>query len=72
MRRCPKRTPQKLELLQIDGGLFSGTALTGPTMIRLVVVVVLAIVVRHLVLRFGTKVIDKRRDKGRNGGKPPR
>jgi hypothetical protein len=72
MRRWPKRTPQKLELLQMDGGLFSGTALTGPTIIRLVVVVVLAIVVRHLVLRFGTKAIDKRRDKSRNGGKPPR
>jgi len=56
----------------MDGGVFSGTALTGPTIIRLVVVVVLAIVVRHLVLRFGTKAIDKRRDKTLNGGKPPR
>jgi len=56
----------------MDGGLFSASALTAPTIIRLVVVVVLAIVVRHLVLRFGTKAIDKRRDKTLNGGKPPR
>jgi len=63
---------KKMELLQMDGGLFSASALTAPTIIRLVVVVVLAIVVRHLVLRFGTKAIDKRRDKTLNGGKPPR
>ena len=55
----------------MDGGLFGGIPLNGPTLIRLVVVVALAIVVRQLVLRFGTKAIDRRRDKSRNG-KPPR
>ena len=44
----PEANAGKLELLQMDGGLFSGTALTGPTIIRLVVVVVLAIVVRAI------------------------
>lgn len=60
-----------MELWQMDGGLFGGIPLNGPTLIRLVVVVALAIVVRQLVLRFGTKAIDRRRDKSRNG-KPPR
>ena len=55
----------------MDGGQFGGIPLNGPTLIRLVVVLVLAIVVRQLVLRFGTKAIDSRRDKNR-GGKPPR
>ena len=55
----------------MDGGQFGGIPLNGPTLIRLVVVLVLAIVVRQLVLRFGTKAIDSRRDKDRNG-KPPR
>jgi hypothetical protein len=51
----------------MDGGLLGGIPLDGSTLIRLVVVVALAIAVRHLVLRFGTKAIDKRRN-----GKPPR
>ena len=55
----------------MDGGLFGGIALNGPTLIRLAVVLVLAIGVRHLILRFGTKAIDSRRNKSRNG-KPRR
>lgn len=52
-----------------------GTQLGGldwSTLIRLVVVVALAIVVRQAVMRFGTKAIDKRRDKSRNSGRPRR
>ncbi|MGA8060076.1 MAG: hypothetical protein WB999_17655 [Candidatus Binataceae bacterium] len=55
----------------MDGGLFGGVSLTWPTLIRLAVVLVLAIAVRQLILRFGTKAIDSRRDKSRNG-KPRR
>jgi hypothetical protein len=55
----------------MDGGIFAGSPLNGPTLIRLVVAVALAIAVRHLVLRVGTKAIDNRRNKTRNG-KPPR
>jgi hypothetical protein len=55
----------------MDGGLLGGIPLDAPTLIRLVVVVALAILVRHLVLRFGTKAIDKRSHRSRNG-KPPR
>lgn len=53
----------------MDGGQIGGIPLDAPTLIRLVVVLVLAIVVRHLVLRYGTKAINKRRDKDR-AGKP--
>jgi hypothetical protein len=53
----------------MDGSQFGGISLNAPTLIRLGVVLVLAIVVRHLVLRFGTKAIDKHRDKNR-AGKP--
>ncbi|MGA8569309.1 MAG: hypothetical protein WB580_16075 [Candidatus Binataceae bacterium] len=59
------------ELSQMDGGLFGGVSLTWPTLIRLAMVLVLAIAVRQLILRFGTKAIDSRRDKSRNG-KPRR
>ena len=55
----------------MDGGLLGGISLDGPTLIRLAVVLVLAIVVRHLILRFGTKAIESRRAKSRNG-KPRR
>lgn len=55
----------------MDGGLFGGIPLNGPTLIRLAVVLVLAIGVRHLILRFGTKAIHSRRNKSRNG-KPRR
>jgi hypothetical protein len=55
----------------MDGGLFGSVPLDWSTLIRLVVVVVAAIAVRQLVLRFGTKAIDKSRNKSRNG-KPPR
>jgi hypothetical protein len=50
----------------MDGGLLGGIPLNGPTLIRLAVVLVLAIGVRHLILRFGTKAIDRRRDKSRS------
>jgi hypothetical protein len=55
----------------MDGGQFGGIALNGSTLIRLVLVLVLAVVVRQLILRFGNKAINSRRDKNRNG-KPPR
>ena len=55
----------------MDGGMLGGIPLNGPTLIRLAVVLVLAIAVRQLILRFGTKAIDSRRDKSRNG-KPRR
>ena len=55
----------------MDGAQIGSIPLNGPTLIRLVVVLVLAIVVRQLVLRFGAKAIGKRRDKNRNG-KPRR
>ena len=51
----------------MSGGLFGGGALDWPTIIRLAVVVAAALAVRHLVLRFGTKAIDRRRDKNRSG-----
>ncbi|HVB80246.1 MAG TPA: hypothetical protein VNE82_09935 [Candidatus Binataceae bacterium] len=51
----------------MNGAELGGIPLNGPTLIRLVIVLVLAIAVRHLVLRFGTKAIDSRRDKSRNG-----
>lgn len=51
----------------MNGGLLDGIPLNGPTLIRLAVVVVLAIVVRQLIMRLGTKAIDSRRDKDRNG-----
>jgi hypothetical protein len=60
-----------LELSQMNGGLFSGIAINGPTLIRLALVLVLAIAVRQLILRFGTKAIESRRDKSRNS-KPRR
>jgi hypothetical protein len=53
----------------MDGSQFGGIPLNAPTLIRLGVVLVLAIAVRQLVMRFGTKAIDKRRDKDR-AGKP--
>jgi hypothetical protein len=61
----------KLELSQMDGGLLGGIPLNGPTLIRLAVVLVAAIAVRQLILRFGSKAIESRRDKSRNG-KPRR
>jgi hypothetical protein len=36
-----------------------------PTLIRLILVIVLAIAVRQLILRLGTKAIDKRQEKER-------
>src|SRR5512146_3275967 len=63
------RIRRSWELSQMDGGQIGGIPLDAPTLIRLVVVLVLAIVVRHLVLRYGTKAINKRRDKDR-AGKP--
>lgn len=50
----------------MNGGLFSGIPINGPTLIRLALVLVLAIAVRQLILRFGTKAIESRRDKSRN------
>jgi hypothetical protein len=64
-------TRQNWELLQMNGGLLGGISLNGPTLIRLALVLVLAIAVRQLILRLGTKAIDSRRDKSRNG-KPRR
>lgn len=55
----------------MDRGLLGGIPLNWPTLIRLAAVLVLAIAVRQLILRFGTKAIENRRDKSRNG-KPPR
>ncbi|MGH7913055.1 MAG: hypothetical protein ACREPW_00195 [Candidatus Binataceae bacterium] len=55
----------------MDGAKIGGIPLNWPTLIRLVIVVVLAIAVRQLILRYGTKAINNRRDKNRNG-KPPR
>jgi hypothetical protein len=55
----------------MNGGVFGGGALDWPTIIRLVVVIAGALVVRQLVLRFGSKVIDSRRDKKRSGGGKP-
>jgi hypothetical protein len=52
----------------MSGGLFGSGAVDWPTIVRLAVVVAAAIAVRHLVLRFGTKAIDRRRDKDRRGG----
>ena len=49
----------------MDGGLLGGIPLNGPTLIRLAMVLVLAIAVRHLILRFGTKAIESRRAKSR-------
>jgi hypothetical protein len=50
----------------MDGSQFGGIPLNASTLIRLGVVVVLAIAVRHLILRFGTKAIEKRRAKARD------
>jgi hypothetical protein len=55
----------------MDGSQFGGIPLNASTLIRLGVVVVLAIAVRQLVLRFGTKAIEKHRDKNRNGKPRP-
>lgn len=55
----------------MDGSQFGGIPLNASTLIRLGLVLVLAIAVRHLVLRFGTKAIDKRRAKDRNGKPQP-
>jgi hypothetical protein len=56
----------------MDGAQIGGIPLNTPTLIRLVVVVILAIVVRQLVMRLGTKAMNRRRDKNRNGGGRPR
>lgn len=55
----------------MDGSQLGGIALNWQTLIRLAVVVVLAIVVRQLILRLGSKAIG---DKGRgnHNGKPRR
>jgi hypothetical protein len=55
----------------MDGAQLGGIPLNWPTLIRLVVVVVLAIVVRQAVMRFGTRAMENRRDKSRDG-KPRR
>jgi hypothetical protein len=56
----------------MDATQIGGIPLNTSTMIRLVVVVILAIVVRHLVMRLGTKAMNSRRDKNHNGGNKPR
>lgn len=66
-----ERRTAKLELAQMNGGLFGGSTLDWPTIIRLVVVIAGALAVRQLVLRFGSKVIDSRRDKNPSGGGKP-
>jgi hypothetical protein len=55
----------------MEGAQLGGIALNGPTLIRLVVVLVLAIGVRQLVMYFGGKAIGNRRDKSRNGKPRP-
>lgn len=55
----------------MGGAQLGGIPLNGPTLIRLVVVLVLAIGVRQLIMWFGTKAIDKRRHKSRNGKPRP-
>jgi hypothetical protein len=65
------RTWQDWELSQMDGAQLGGIPLNGPTLIRLVVVLVLAIGVRQLIMWFGTKAIDSRRGKNRNGKPRP-
>jgi hypothetical protein len=55
----------------MEGAQLGGIALNGPTLIRLVVVLVLAIGVRQLVMYFGGKAIGNRRDKGRHGKPRP-
>lgn len=64
--RRVSRTQPSWELSLMDGGLLGGIPLDGATLIRLGAVLVLAIAVRQLVLRFGNKAIDRRRDKGRS------
>lgn len=57
----------------MNGGVFGGGPLDWSTIIRLIVVIAGALAVRQLILRFGSRVIDGRRGKNRNGGgKPPR
>ena len=56
----------------MEGAQIGGMALSGSTLIRLVVVLVLAIVVRQVIMYFGTKAIGSRRDKNRNGNGKPR
>jgi len=73
MHAPPKQRAAELELAQMNRGVFGGGPLDWSTIIRLVVVISGALAVRQLVLRFGSKVIDSRRDKNRSGGgKPPR
>jgi hypothetical protein len=55
----------------MNGGEIGGIPLNASTLIRLAIVVVLAIAVRQLVMRLGTKAIDSRRDKNRNGKPRP-
>jgi hypothetical protein len=51
----------------MNGSQIGGIALNAPTLIRLVVVLVLAIVVRQVIMYFGTKAINSRRGQNRNG-----
>jgi hypothetical protein len=55
----------------MDGAQLGGIPLNWPTLIRLGVVLVLAIAVRQLIMRFGTKAINSRREKNRNGKPRP-
>ena len=55
----------------MNGGRVGEVSLSGATLIRLALVLVLAIGVRQLILRFGTKAIESRRNKNPNG-KPRR
>jgi len=50
----------------MSGSLFGGVPLDTATIIRLVAIIVAAIVVRQLILRFGTRAINSRRDKDQN------
>jgi len=55
------------DYLAMNGSQIGGIALNAPTLIRLVVVLVLAIVVRQVIMYFGTKAINSRRGQNRNG-----
>jgi NhaP-type Na+/H+ or K+/H+ antiporter len=55
----------------MDGAQLGGIPLNESTVIRLVVVLVLAIAVRQLIMWFGTKAINNRRRKSRNGKPRP-
>ncbi|HLK85675.1 MAG TPA: hypothetical protein VKT27_04145 [Candidatus Binataceae bacterium] len=49
----------------MSGMQIGGVPLDTATIIRLIAIIVAALVVRQLVLRFGSRAIDNRRDKDR-------